>query len=334
MSPAVLVVAFAVLAAAGWAGVLLWKPWAKRFGLIDVPNERSSHTTPTLRAGGVPMVALTLVVMAFAFDRAALALIATSAIIAATGFIDDIRSLGWTIRFVIQLAMAAIVIWAFGPIAQLGPLQLGLFATPLTVLWIGGLTNAYNFMDGIDGIAGIQAVVAALGFAVLGFLHSDRLITLAALAIAATALGFLFHNWPPATIFMGDVASGFLGFTFAALTVKLARHTPAAAIAGALLVWPFLFDTIFTFFRRLLRGEKVTQAHRSHLYQRMVIAGASHGRVSSLYGLLAAICAIAAIVYERGGSLLVPAGAAVVTAAWLSARGWSRATARADSTSA
>jgi UDP-N-acetylmuramyl pentapeptide phosphotransferase/UDP-N-acetylglucosamine-1-phosphate transferase len=319
MSPAVLVVAFAVLAAAGWAGVLLWKPWARRLKLIDVPNPRSSHSTPTLRAGGVPMVVLTLIAMAFAFERPVIALAATAAIIAVTGFIDDIKSLGWTIRFVIQIAMAAVVIWAFGPIAQVGPLPLGLFAIPMTVLWIGGLTNAYNFMDGIDGIAGIQAVVAALGFAILGVLHSDRVITLTALAIAATALGFLFHNWPPATIFMGDVASGFLGFTFAALTVKLAQHTREAAIAGVLFVWPFLFDTIFTFFRRLLRGEKVTQAHRSHLYQRLVIAGASHGRVSSLYGLLALICAIAGIVYERGvrGGAVMAAVAAAATAVWL-----------------
>lgn len=317
MSPAVLVVAFAVLTAAGWAGVLAWKPWARRFQLVDVPNARSSHTTPTLRAGGVPMVMLTLGAMLFALERSAFVLAAAAAVIAITGFIDDIRSLGWTIRFVIQIAMAAVAIWACGTIAHLGPLPLGVFAIPLTVMWIGGLTNAYNFMDGIDGIAGIQAVVAALGFAVLGVLHSDRLIVLTALAIAATALGFLFHNWPPATIFMGDVASGFLGFLFAALTVKLAQHTPAAAITGVLFVWPFLFDTIFTFFRRLLRGEKVTQAHRSHLYQRLVIAGASHGRVSALYGLLALICTIAGIAYERGGSIFVPVGTAAVTAVWL-----------------
>lgn len=294
------------LTAAAWILVKAWRPLAERWNLIDIPNERSSHTRPMPRSGGVPVVLLTLAAIAAtpAFSnvgwRAAAALAAASGCIAATGFIDDFRSLSWRTRFAIQLIVALALVSTFGTIGQVGPLPLGLLAYPLTVMWLAGLTNAYNFMDGIDGIAGIQAVVAATGWAMIGAMRGDSLMAVAGIALAATAAGFLIHNWPPATIFMGDVASGFLGFLFAALTVRLAQADPNGAIVGALFVCPFLVDTMTTFFRRLRRRENVFSAHRSHIYQRLVIAGASHARVSAFYGLLALLCTAAGIAIARG----------------------------------
>jgi UDP-N-acetylmuramyl pentapeptide phosphotransferase/UDP-N-acetylglucosamine-1-phosphate transferase len=146
-----------------------------------------------------------------------------------------------------------------------------------------GLTNAYNFMDGIDGIAGGQAVVAGVGWAIVGLLMDLPFVFIFAGLLASTALGFLFHNWPPAKIFMGDVGSAFLGFSFACLAMAGASREPSLAIAGVLLVWPFVFDTLFTFFRRLKNRENVFAAHRSHLYQRLVIAGYSHRTVTLIY---------------------------------------------------
>jgi UDP-N-acetylmuramyl pentapeptide phosphotransferase/UDP-N-acetylglucosamine-1-phosphate transferase len=183
----------------------------------------------------------------------------------------------------------------------LGPLALGWFGLIMTFVWIVGLTNAYNFMDGIDGIAGGQAVVAGLGWTLLGWLDHQPLVAALGLLLAASSLGFLGHNWPPARIFMGDVGSAFLGFTLAVLPVVAAQHNPRLAWAGVLLVWPFVFDAAFTFLRRLRKRENVFAAHRSHLYQRLVIAGYSHRFVTLLYIGLALAGAVLALLWYSGG---------------------------------
>ena len=173
----------------------------------------------------------------------------------------------------------------------------GWLGVPLAFFWVVGLTNAYNFMDGIDGLAGSQAVIAGVGWAGLGWLRGEPLVSLLGLLVAGSSLGFLLHNWPPARIFMGDVGSAFLGFTFAALSVLAAQQNPRLAVAGILLLWPFIFDTIGTFLRRLRRRENVFAAHRSHLYQRLVIAGYSHRTVTLLYSGLALVGLVLALVW-------------------------------------
>ena len=153
------------------------------------------------------------------------------------------------------------------------------------------MINAYNFMDGIDGIAGSQAVVAGAGWFILGVLADVPAVAGLGLVLAASSIGFLIHNWHPASIFMGDVASGFLGYMFAILPLMQGGDNShgATVLPGVLLVWPFLFDTILTFMRRLRNGEDVFAAHRSHLYQRLVISGLSHQTVTLLYAGLASL---------------------------------------------
>jgi UDP-N-acetylmuramyl pentapeptide phosphotransferase/UDP-N-acetylglucosamine-1-phosphate transferase len=188
------------------------------------------------------------------------------------------------------LAILSFDYWHTTSVPLFHQLNLGWLGLPLTFLWIVGLTNAYNFMDGIDGIAATQAVVVGTGWAIIGFMAHQPPITMMGLLIASASLGFLIHNWPPARIFMGDVGSAFLGYTLAVLPL-MAAHVPHAdarlALMGALLLWPFVFDSSFTFLRRALRGENVLAAHRSHLYQRLVIAGHTHLFVTTLYGVLA-----------------------------------------------
>jgi UDP-N-acetylmuramyl pentapeptide phosphotransferase/UDP-N-acetylglucosamine-1-phosphate transferase len=121
------------------------------------------------------------------------------------------------------------------------------------------------------------------------------------LLLAAASSGFLLHNWPPARIFMGDAGSGFLGFSFAVLPLLASPENPALLIVGVLLLWPFVFDTTFTLVRRLCRRENVFQAHRSHLYQRLVIAGLSHPAVTLLYLGLAGLGGLAAMAWTRAG---------------------------------
>jgi UDP-N-acetylmuramyl pentapeptide phosphotransferase/UDP-N-acetylglucosamine-1-phosphate transferase len=209
-------------------------------------------------------------------------------LISAISWLDDLYSLSNRVRFSVHTVAAIFVILVAGfplttSVSILGNLKLGLLGIPLTFLWIVGLTNAYNFMDGIDGIAGGQAVVAGIGWTLIGILTDLPFVTVLGGLLAATALGFLFHNWPPAKIFMGDVGSAFLGFSFAYLAIISANREPFLGIVGVLLVWPFVFDTIFTFLRRLKNRENIFSAHRSHLYQRLAISGYSHRTVALLY---------------------------------------------------
>jgi len=285
--------------------------YALRKELIDIPNERSSHTQPTPRGGGLAIVLgtlcglLTYGLLFFVEYRFLLLFYAFGVgLIATVSWFDDLQTLPNRVRFAVHSLAAILAIIGLGywdelSVPLLGQVHLGWVGLPITFLWIVGLTNAYNFMDGIDGIAGGQAVVAGLGWAIIGGLMNLPLLGAVGALLAVTSLGFLFHNWPPARIFMGDVGSAFLGYSFACLAIIGASKDPPLAIAGVLLVWPFVFDTIFTFFRRLKKRENVFSAHRSHLYQRLVISGYSHRSVTLLYmgldvlGLLLALLVIA-----------------------------------------
>jgi len=184
---------------------------------------------------------------------------------------------------------------------MVGPLSFGWLATDsalasaLTILWIVLLTNAYNFMDGIDGIAGVQALIAGTGWTIVALQAGSRDIAALSLPVAGASSGFLLHNWQPAKVFMGDAGSGFFGFLLAALPLLAPRGQISLLWCGVLLMWPFLFDTGFTVLRRASRFENILSAHRSHIYQRLVIAGCSHARVSLLYAGLATLGAAAAI---------------------------------------
>jgi UDP-N-acetylmuramyl pentapeptide phosphotransferase/UDP-N-acetylglucosamine-1-phosphate transferase len=188
------------------------------------------------------------------------------------------------------------------------------------------LTNAFNFMDGADALAGLQAVVAGAGWIILGLWTGDAFIAAAATLIVGATAGFLRYNWPPARVFMGDVGSAFLGYSFAALTVRgWAAHSPLA-IAGVLVLWPFVFDAAFTLARRVRRGERVWEAHRTHLYQRSISHGAGHADVAIEYALAASIGVLTAVAWVAS---VDPQGAIVVAVAagsalWL----WVRMTAR------
>jgi UDP-N-acetylmuramyl pentapeptide phosphotransferase/UDP-N-acetylglucosamine-1-phosphate transferase len=294
-----------------WFLVMVLCRWAERRQFLDIPNERSLHTGPIPRGGGIPIVLIALIgLMVYSvWDgtfqwEICLTYIIGATLIAAISWLDDLRPLPNWVRFSAHSVGAILVILGFGSLHSLSlpflrQLHLGWLSLPVTFLWIVGLTNAYNFMDGIDGIAGGQAVVAGFGWTALGCLSGQPIVSAIGLLLATSSLGFLGHNWSPARIFMGDVGSAFLGYTFAVLPIIAAQKDPRLALAGVLLVWPFVFDTVFTFLRRLRGGENVFAAHRSHLYQRLVIAGYSHGFVSSFYIGLALIGGILALAWSQ-----------------------------------
>ena len=313
-------VAFLLSGLLSWGLVGLLVRWAPQFGLVDRPNERSSHTRVTPRGGGIGFV-LTMLLLGsgglFWRDSATplvwLTYLGTGLFIAAISLWDDFHSLGAGIRFLCHFAAAGLVLWQVGgfhvfDVPGLGSWQLGILGVGLSVLWIVGLTNVYNFMDGIDGIAGLQGAVAGVAWALAGaWLQAPWVVLLGAL-LAGSCTGFLVHNWSPAKIFMGDVGSAFLGFSFGVLPLLAVSsiHNSGEAPVGRLpvfavmVVWPFIGDGLLTFFRRVCKREKVWVAHRSHLYQRLIQCGWSHTRVTLLYGLWAVISSGIGLVYLRG----------------------------------
>ena len=303
--------------------------WAERRHILDIPNERSSHSRPTPCGGGLAIVVVTLLgwwlCALFIPPTSWLALLAYTSgavLVAGVSWLDDLRPLPYWMRLGVHSLVAILAVLGLGAWRQvsiplLGQVRLGYLGIPITFLWIVGLINAYNFMDGIDGLAGGQAIVAGLGWAILGWLNDNPLVSTLGLLLAATSLGFLGHNWPPARIFMGDVGSTFLGYTFAVLPLLFGlsdrvQNGAKAPLLGASLVWPFVFDATFTFVCRLRRGENVFAAHRSHLYQRLVIAGYRHFGVSLLYIGLAVTGLIVALTWFSGQEANAGAGTLVL----------------------
>jgi UDP-GlcNAc:undecaprenyl-phosphate/decaprenyl-phosphate GlcNAc-1-phosphate transferase len=285
----------------GLAAAITWA-MARRAVLVDIPNARSSHVRPTPRGGGLGIVvafAAGLIVLAGAgtagLDQpGVIGFAAGAAIMAIAGLADDIRTMSFATKLAAQIvagliAMAAGIVITVIYIPGIGPVELGGFGYILTLLWLVGLTNAYNFMDGLDGLAGGTAVIAGGFLCVVAVLLGEPVVAVLALLLAATSAGFLALNFPPARIFMGDVGSQFLGFAFAAMGVLLAQAdtTGTIVLIVPLLLFHFLFDTTFTALRRWRRGENLAAAHRSHLYQLLNQSGLSHRQVAGAHYLMA-----------------------------------------------
>lgn len=299
---------FPLFASAGlsWCLLSLTLP-ALKCRLLDQPNARSSHSQPTPRGGGVAFVLVTAVASTIGWLWAAmpgqpdltggpLAMVALPLLalpLAVVGFLDDRHNLPASLRYSVQLATALLLILT-------SPLPLPWLVLPLQLIAVTAVINFTNFMDGLDGlVAGCMAVT-------IGTLA----ITLGApwplWALVGALLGFLLWNWSPAKVFMGDVGSTFLGAVFAGLVLQ-APSWPEAL--GLLLVaTPLLGDACLCVPRRLLAGQRVFQAHRLHLFQRLHQAGWSHARVSSLYVSATALLSLALL----AGGLSWVIGVAVV----------------------
>ena len=295
-----------------WILVGVFSRWSKGRAILDVPNDRSSHEVPTPVGGGVVIVALTILPLVIweVYKSSGIeywGFYIGGILIAGISWIDDIRHIPAPIRFLVHIIAAVLVVWSIGPIPGIEVysgyvLEFGSVGGLITILWIGWMTNAYNFMDGIDGLAGAQAVVAGVFWALCGTFFGVESITILSVALFASSLGFLVHNWPPAKVFMGDVGSAFLGFTFACIPLYALSLTERShfqnylPLLGLAAVWFFFADTIITFLRRLVSGEKLWAAHRRHLYQELIKSGVRHINVTLLYGvLMILVCVIAAL---------------------------------------
>ncbi len=303
------IIVFLLLTVLSYISVIYIRRLALQHQILDHPNERSSHSIPMPRGGGLAIVILVLGTSIWAADQIewerSFIYIALGAILAMVGWRDDLFSLSPNYRFVVQGLVATVSILGLGyfkivRIPLLGQFDLGAVGIVITFLWIVGLINAYNFMDGIDGMAGGVAVVAGLAWMVLSSNVHNPFVFWVALSIAATSLGFLKHNWPPAKIFMGDVASTFLGYSFAVLPLLSASQSGDALTVGTLLMWIVIMDTFVTFLRRLIKGENVISGHRSHLFQQLIIGGYKHATISSLYIFLTFLAGLLSYEWSHG----------------------------------
>ena len=250
---------------------------ASAVGLLDAPNARSSHDTPTPRGGGLAVVLSVLAGLSALYVNEILearefyALLVGGAVVAGVGLLDDRWNLPARPRFACQLAAVCFVVILVGgmPKLDLGLVTInwgfaGYVVGTLGILW---LLNLYNFMDGIDGIAGVEAISAASMTGLIMGLEGHVALAGVCVTVAFAALGFLVWNWPPARIFLGDVGSGFLGFFFGAVVVLASQADPALIWPVLTLLGVFVADATFTLLRRVVNGERFYEAHRSHAYQ-------------------------------------------------------------------
>jgi UDP-N-acetylmuramyl pentapeptide phosphotransferase/UDP-N-acetylglucosamine-1-phosphate transferase len=290
-----LVVAFAT----ALVGAGLYLRWAPRRAL-DVPNQRSSHTRPIPRGGGLVIVGGFLIGLGVwqqaggGLSPRALGWLAGALLVAGVSFLDDLHPLPAIPRLVTH-ALGAVVLTVVGVQDRELPL---IVALPLAFVWVALVTNVYNFMDGIDGLATSQAIVVGVATAIAGTLVGNPLVATGAGLLAAASAGFLVYNLPPARLFMGDVGSTFLGFSFAGLSLLGNLGVGGGRLPvtfGLVVLAPFLFDSLLTLARRVVRGERWYVAHRSHYYQRLVLGGLSHAQVTALYAAFAIVAAAAGL---------------------------------------
>jgi Fuc2NAc and GlcNAc transferase len=245
--------------------------------LLDIPNGRSSHSLPTPRGGGVALVLAFLLALPWLAYRGGLsdavmwAMLGSGSGVAVLGLLDDHGHIPARWRLLGHFAAAGWALYWLGgmpPVEVMGAsLDLGWLGHGLAALGLVWLLNLYNFMDGIDGIASVEALAVCLGGALLYAVSGHGELLWVPLALACAVLGFLYWNLPPARIFMGDAGSGFLGMLLGVMLLQAAWVSADLFWAWLILLGVFVVDATLTLVRRLLGGERVHEAHRSHAYQ-------------------------------------------------------------------
>jgi Fuc2NAc and GlcNAc transferase len=296
--------------------VAMVRRYALENSLLDLPNERSSHSVPTPRGGGLA-VALVLFTVCFAplagvqyEANELIGFLGGAAVVAAIGWLDDHYQIAAWIRLAIQcVAVFWALTWVNGfPLISIGVAQfelgwLGTAGAALAIVW---LINLYNFMDGIDGIAATQGCCAATMGAILLLNAGAQFWALTSAVLAGACAGFLIWNWAPARIFLGDVGSYTIGFGLAMLAIMGEKSAGLPALIWVVLLALFIVDASATLLKRILTGQQWYSAHRSHSYQRLVQLGWSHSRVVLVVAAIniVIIWPLAWLAAERLASLL------------------------------
>ncbi|MCV0403170.1 MAG: hypothetical protein K5924_05615 [Chloroflexi bacterium] len=282
---------------------------ARRRALLDIPNDRSLHTVPTPRLGGIGIVvgSATGWVVSGGFGDAPVVGVMLAAMgLAVVGLVDDLVHVRVITKYAAQLAAAAV-----GAVLLAPELAFDLFgmrgvisgptAMVLTTVWLTAMINALNFIDGIDGMAAGIAAVIALTASVLVAPAGDRML----LAVTGACVGFLVWNYHPASIFMGDVGSQFLGYLLG-VGLLLVGDGPVEVVPVFLITLPLALDTGLTLVRRLASRKNVLAAHREHIYQRLTVHRFSVRTIAGLYAAATAVGAVLAVTWASHPELRTP----------------------------
>lgn len=292
--------------------------FAKKVGAIDKPKDRGMHKEPIPRMGGIAIVCgfmiSILVFMPFMQDlnkKQCLGILLGALIIVVLGMLDDIYDLNAKLKFCVQIVAAFVAIYCgvkinfvFWPFAY----KIDILSIPVTLLWIVGLTNAVNLIDGLDGLAAGISAIASLCLMILCMMTGSNLSVFFTVALAGSCLGFLPRNFNPAEVIMGDTGSTFLGYILAvtSITGVFKGYAALAIVVGILAVGLPIFDTTFAIIRRILNRKPIMQADRGHLHHRLIDKGYSPKRaVVIMYGISILSAAFAIVIAMQDLRVLI-----------------------------
>ena len=314
-----MIFAFIVSFAFTFATTPLVRRFAFKIGAIDIPKDnRRMHKKPTPRIGGLAIIfGFTVATLCFAQpSRQLYGTLAGAAIIAVMGVIDDCKNLPAKLKFVIQIIAALVVVFA-------GDIKIDVFTNPnflsdnpywvlpewlsvtLTVIWIVFITNAVNFIDGLDGLAAGVSAIMSISLVFISIRVGEYSIAILGIALMGSCFGFLPFNFNPAKIFMGDTGSTFLGFMLATLSIQgVFKSYAVISFAVPLLILGLpLFDALFAMIRRILRGQSPMTADRGHLHHRLVDMGFSQKHTVFILYAISGVLGITAVLLAESGVL-------------------------------
>ncbi len=271
--------------------------FARPLGMIDAPNERSSHLIPTPKGGGLSFfIVFTLITTGLfwfypEYDQIVKPLLFGGPFVVILGWLDDRYTLSALVRLVVHF-FVAIVIYYF--VTQGFTVSMNISFLPnffwinflFCIFFIAWFINLYNFMDGADGLASSTAIAGSALMAVVCYINGSSELAMIYCLIAYTVSGFLVFNWTPAKIFMGDTGSYFLGFLFASLALISKAYAGISFYSHIIIFGFFIFDTTYVLFRRIFRLERVFNAHKMFLFHKLMAQGWSHRKVSAFYTLV------------------------------------------------
>ena len=289
----------------------LVKRLAFRLGAVDAPNYRKVHARIMPRLGGLAifgafMIGILLLKFVTNFQSDYLyAILIAATIIVITGIVDDMREISAKAKLLGQIIAACIVV--FGGGIQIdninlpfgGELEFGWLGIPFTIIWIVGITNAINLIDGLDGLAAGVSTIALITLAVMAMIMGNGIVIAMAAILAAATIGFLFFNFHPAKIFMGDTGALFLGFMIAVLALLGFKNVAVISfVIPVIMLGVPISDTFFAIVRRLRNGKKWSDPDKSHLHHRLLDVGFSHSQTVMIIYAMAAMFGLAAVIFS------------------------------------
>lgn len=323
-----LVLAFVFAVVVSFATTPLVKRMAYKVGAIDVPkDDRRMHKMPIPRLGGLAIfIAFLFSVLLFAdIDRQFRGILLGVIMIVILGVMDDIITLKALPKFLIQIAAAGVAVY-HGNVIQFvsnpnvfsdyAYVNLGWVSIPLTIIWIVAITNAVNFIDGLDGLAVGVSAISTASLLVIALMVQEWGICIILAALLGSCLGFIPYNMNPAKIFMGDTGATFLGFVLACLSVQgLFKFYAVISFAVPFLVLGVpIFDICFAFLRRIVKGQNPMKADRGHVHHRLIDMGFNQKQAVAICYMLTAILGLAAVLLTSSGELkaLILIGAVLI----------------------